>query len=77
MDILVIILLLSIPFIVSYKIYEPRIDIVLQPKKRVILLWYNLFIDGYPTGKRAYKKLFTLQFFTIVITVYKYKINNL
>ena len=40
--------------------YEPRIDVVVQPKRKVVLLWYNLFVDGYPTGKRTYKKLLTL-----------------
>lgn len=45
---------------IPYKIYEPRIDIVIQPKKKVVLLWYNLYIDNKFTGKRTYKKLFTV-----------------
>lgn len=45
---------------IPYKIYEPKIDIVIQPKKKVVLLWYNLYIDNKFTGKRAYKKLFTV-----------------
>lgn len=60
MDITITILVLLIPFFVSYKMYEPRIDVVIQPTKKVVLLWYNLYVDGYPTGKRTYKKLFTL-----------------
>lgn len=60
MNIVICILLLLIPFWVSYKMYEPRIDVVVQPKRKVVLLWYNLFVDGYPIGKRTYKKLFTL-----------------
>ena len=60
MDIVIVILVLLIPFIVSYKMYEPRIDIVVQSPKKVVLLWYNLYVDGYPTGKRIYKKLFTI-----------------
>lgn len=60
MDIIICILVLLIPFWVSYKMYEPRIDVVVQPKRKVVLLWYNLFVDGYPTGRRAYKKLLTL-----------------
>lgn len=60
MDIVITILVLLIPFFVSYKMYEPRIDVVVQPTKKVVLLWYNLYMDGYPTGKRTYKKLFTL-----------------
>lgn len=60
MDIVICILLLLIPFWVSYKMYEPRIDVVMQPKRKVVLLWYNLFVDGYPIGKRTYKKLLTL-----------------
>lgn len=60
MDIIICILVLLIPFWVSYRMYEPRIDVVVQPKRKVVLLWYNLFVDGYPTGRRAYKKLFTL-----------------
>lgn len=60
MDVVITILVLLIPFFVSYKLYEPRIDVVVQPTKKVVLLWYNLYVDGYPTGKRTYKKLFTL-----------------
>lgn len=60
MDVVITILVLPIPFFVSYKLYEPRIDVVVQPTKKVVLLWYNLYVDGYPTGKRTYKKLFTL-----------------
>lgn len=60
MDIVITILVLLIPFFVSYKMYEPRIDVVIQPTKKVVLLWYNLYVDGYPTGKRTYKRLFTL-----------------
>lgn len=56
-------LLLLMVLYIPYKIYEPKIDIVIQPKKKVVLLWYNLYIDnkitGF-TGKRAYKKLFTI-----------------
>ena len=53
-------LLLLMVLYIPYKIYEPRIDIVIQPKKKVVLLWYNLYIDNKFTGKRAYKKLFTI-----------------
>lgn len=60
MDVIILILALLIPFFVSYRMYEPRIDVVIQPTKKVVLLWYNLYVDGYPTGKRTYKKLFTL-----------------
>lgn len=56
-------LLLLMVLYIPYKIYEPKIDIVIQPKKKVVLLWYNLYIDnkitGF-TGKRTYKKLFTI-----------------
>lgn len=40
--------------------YEPRIDVVIQPAGKVVLLWYNLYEDEYPARKRTYKKLFTL-----------------
>lgn len=60
MDVILTILVLLIPFYVLYKMYEPRIEIVVQPTKKVVLLWYNLFVNGYPTGKRTYKKLFTI-----------------
>lgn len=60
MDVIILILALLIPFFVSYRMYEPRIDVVIQPTKKVVLLWYNLYVDGYPTRKRTYKKLFTL-----------------
>ena len=60
MDVVITILVLLIPFFVSYKMYEPRVDVVVHPTKKVVLLWYNLYVDGYPTGKRTYKKLFTL-----------------
>ena len=60
MDIVITILVLLIPFYVAYKMYNPRIDVVVQPKQKVVLLWYNLYVNGYPTGKRAYKKLFTI-----------------
>lgn len=60
MDVIILILALLIPFFVSYRMYEPRIDVVIQPTKKVVLLWYNLYVDGYPTGKRTYKKLFTV-----------------
>ena len=60
MDIILIIIALLISFLVSYKMYEPKIDIVVYPTKKEVLLWYNLFVDGYPTGKRTYKKLFTI-----------------
>ena len=60
MNIIIAILVLLIPFFVSYKMYEPRIGVVVQPTKKLVLLWYNLYEDGYPTGKRTYKKLFTL-----------------
>lgn len=60
MDIILIIIALLIPFLVSYKMYEPKIDIVVHPTKKEVLLWYNLFVDGCPTGKRTYKKLFTI-----------------
>lgn len=53
-------LLLLMILYIPYKIYEPKIDIVIQPKKKVVLLWYNLYIDNKFTGKRAYKKLFTI-----------------
>lgn len=53
-------LLLLMVLYIPYKIYEPKIDIVIQPKKKVVLLWYNLYIDNKFTGKRAYKKLFTV-----------------
>ena len=53
-------LLLLMVLYIPYKIYEPKIDIVVQPKKKVVLLWYNLYIDNKFTGKRAYKKLFTI-----------------
>ena len=56
-------LLLLMVLYIPYKIYEPKIDIVIQPKKKVVLLWYNLYIDnkvtGY-TGKSAYKQLLTI-----------------
>ena len=60
MDVILTILVLLIPFYVLYKMYEPRIEIVVQPTKKVVLLRYNLFVNGYPTGKRTYKKLFTI-----------------
>lgn len=60
MDVILTILVLLIPFYVLYKMYEPRIEIVVQPTKKVVLLWYNLFVNGYPTGERTYKKLFTI-----------------
>ena len=60
MDIVITILVLLIPFYVVYKMYNPRIDVVVQPKQKVVLLWYNLYVNGYPTGKRTYKKLFTI-----------------
>lgn len=44
-----------------YITFEPKIDVVRQPKKRVVLLWYNIWIEGYPTAKRGYKKLFYLK----------------
>ena len=53
-------LLLLMVLYIPYKIYEPKIDIVVQPKRKVVLLWYNLYIDNKFTGKRAYKKLFTI-----------------
>lgn len=53
-------LLLLMVLYIPYKIYEPKIDIVVQPKKKVVLLWYNLYIDNKITGRRAYKKLFTV-----------------
>ena len=53
-------LLLLMVLYIPYKIYEPKIDIVIQPKKKVVLLWYNLYIDNKFTGKRTYKKLFTV-----------------
>lgn len=53
-------LLLLMVLYIPYKIYEPKIDIVIQPKKKVVLLWYNLYIDNKFTGRRAYKKLFTI-----------------
>lgn len=59
MDIVVLILVLLIPVVVSYKMYEPRVDVITHPTKKIVLLWYNLYSDGFPTGKRAYKK-FTL-----------------
>lgn len=61
MDIIVLILVLLIPLFATYKLYEPRIDVVVHPKEKLVLLWYNLFDEGYPTGKRGYKKLFTLK----------------
>lgn len=57
--VIISLLLLMVPYI-PYKIYEPKIDIVVQPKRKVVLLWYNLYIDNKFTGKRAYKKLFTV-----------------
>lgn len=60
MNTILIILVLLIPIYIAYKLYEPKIDIVVYPSKKVVLLWYNLFYGGYPTGKRTYKKLFTL-----------------
>lgn len=53
-------LLLLMVLYIPHKIYEPKIEIVIQPKKKVVLLWYNLYIDNKFTGKRAYKKLFTV-----------------
>ena len=60
MDIVITILVLLIPLYVAYKMYEPRIDVVMQSKQKVVLLWYNVYVDGHPTGERAYKKLFTI-----------------
>lgn len=50
-----IILTLILCLVLAYtlnKEYEPRIDIVLQERKRAVLLWYN------KEGKRTYKHLF-------------------
>lgn len=60
MDIVITIVVLLASLFVLYNLYEPRIDIVIQPTKKIVLLWYNLYEEGYPTGKRTYKKLFTL-----------------
>ncbi len=60
MNVVIIILVLFIPFLILYKMYEPRIDVAIQPTEKAVLLWYNLYVEGYPTGKRTFKKLFTL-----------------
>ena len=58
MEVLITIMLLSLPLIVLYDMYDPSIDVVAQSKGHIVLLWYNEYEDGYYTGKRTYKKLF-------------------
>nr|DAI45614.1 MAG TPA: hypothetical protein [Bacteriophage sp.] len=60
MDAILTILILLIPFYALYKMYEPRIEVVVHPTEKVVFLWYNLFVNGYPTGERIFKKLFTI-----------------
>lgn len=58
MDVLIVIALLFLPLLCIYELYEPKVDIVPQPKGYIVLLWYNEYVDGYYTGRRTYKKLF-------------------
>lgn len=44
-----------------YMTYKPHIDVVVNPKEKIVLLWYNYWEEGYPTCKRTYKKLFTIK----------------
>lgn len=45
-----------------YNKYEPRIDIIVQSTREVVILWYNLYMNRRFTGKRMYKKLLTISF---------------
>lgn len=64
MEIVLAITVLLIPFFVLYKLYEPRIDIVVRPKERVVLLWYTPYITEFP-GERTFKILFTIKKVTL------------
>lgn len=60
MEIVLAIIVLLIPFLVLYKLYEPKIDIVVRPEETVVLLWYTQYITGFPK-ERTFKILFTLK----------------
>lgn len=59
--------LLSFTLIVSfilwmlYMTFEPKLDVILQPRKRVVVLWYNLFVEDHREAKRVYKYLLTIK----------------
>lgn len=61
MGLLAFILVIAFILWLLYMTFEPRIDVVTQPRKKVVLLWYNLFVDGRRDLKRAYKRLFTIK----------------
>lgn len=61
MELLVLIIVISFILGMLYITFKPRLDVVKQPKRKVVLLWYNLYIDGRIEAKRAYKCLFTIK----------------
>lgn len=57
-DLIMLILVLTISLIILYRLYEPNIVITTFKNKKLMILWYNHYIGGYPTGDRLYKVLF-------------------
>lgn len=60
MEVIIFFILFITPIIWAYKFYEPRLDVVISPNNKVVLLWYNSWDDLY-NYKRTYKKLFVIK----------------
>ncbi len=59
MDTIFVIVLIFCLILPLYKLYEPRIDVVVLFKHYQVYLWYNKYEEGVYTG-RTYKYLFEI-----------------